>query len=65
MGMEITINKLNWVLCTIKCIKQHHEDHKHESFYLTQSLLLDFTCNPRHKLKLYLWKFEKFCKEKL
>jgi hypothetical protein len=48
-----------------KCIKQHHENHKHESLCLTPSLLLDFTYNPRHKLELDLWEFEKFFKEKL
>jgi hypothetical protein len=29
------------------------------------TLLLDFTCNHRHELKLNLLEFEKFCKEKL
>ncbi len=46
-------------------MKQHHEDHKHESFFLTPSLLLDITCNPRHALGLDLWESEKIRKEKL
>jgi len=46
-------------------VKQHHENHKHESFYLTPSLLLDITCNPKHELELDLWKYEKIRKEKL
>ncbi len=46
-------------------VKQHHEDHKHESFYLTPSLLLDITYNPRHELELDLWESEKIRKGKL
>jgi len=42
--------------------KQHHEDHKHESFCLTLSLLLDFTYNPKHELELDLWESKKFRK---
>jgi hypothetical protein len=63
--MEITKGKLSQVWCTIERVKQHHEDHKHESFRLTPSLLLDFTSNPRHELGLDLWEYEKLCKEKL
>jgi hypothetical protein len=62
MVMEIMKCKLNWIWCIIECIKQHHEYHKHESFCLTPSLFLDFTCNPRHELKLDLWEFKKFQK---
>jgi len=51
--------------CTIQRVKQHHEDHKHKSFCLTPSLLLDITCNPRHELELDLWESEKIRKEKL
>jgi len=59
--------KPSQVWCTIGRVKQHHEDHKHESFCLTPSLLLDITCicNPRHELKLDLWESEKIRKEKL
>jgi hypothetical protein len=46
-------------------VKQHHEDHKHESFCLTPSLLLDITYNPRHELELDLWESENIRKEKL
>jgi len=46
-------------------VKQHHEDHKHESFCLTSSLLLDITCNLRHELELNLWESKKIRKEKL
>jgi len=46
-------------------VKQHHENHKHESFCLTPGLLLDSTCNPRHELELDLWESEKIRKEKL
>jgi hypothetical protein len=46
-------------------VMQHHEDHKHESFYLMPSLLLDFTCNPKYELELDLWESEKLRKEKL
>jgi hypothetical protein len=63
--IEITRGKPSWVWCTIKHIKQHHENHKHESFYLTPSLFLDFTCSPKHELKLDLWESKKFYKEKL
>ncbi len=63
--IKITRAKLSQVWCTIECIKQHHEDHKHESLCLTPSLFLDFTCNHNHELKLDLWEFKKFCKEKL
>jgi hypothetical protein len=52
--MEIMRNKPSQIWCTIECIKQDHEDHKHESFCLTPNLLLDFTCNSRHELKLDL-----------
>jgi hypothetical protein len=45
--------------------KHHYEDHKHKSLYLTPSLLLDFTYNPRHKLELDLWESKKLHKEKL
>ncbi len=41
--MEITKGKSCRVGCTIQRVKQHHEDHKHESFFLTPSLLLDIT----------------------
>jgi hypothetical protein len=51
--------------CTIQCVKQHHEDHKHESLCLTPSLLLDITYNPRHELEMDLYEFEKIRKEKL
>jgi hypothetical protein len=54
MAMEITKGKPIQVWCTIGRIKQHHEDHKHESLCLTPSLLLDITCNPRHELELDL-----------
>jgi hypothetical protein len=63
--MKIMRGKPNQVWCTIERIKHHHENHKHESFYLTPSLFLDFTCNFKHELKLDLWKFENFHKEKL
>jgi hypothetical protein len=46
-------------------MKQHHEDHKHESFCLTPSFLLDIICNLRHELELDLWESEKIRKEKL
>jgi len=65
VAMEITKGKLGWVRCTIQRMKQHYEDHKHESFCLTPSLLLDITCNPRHELELDLWESEKIRKEKL
>jgi len=63
--MEITKGKPSQVRCTIGRVKQHHEDHKHESFCLTPSLLLDITCNPRHEIKLDFWESEKIRKEKL
>jgi hypothetical protein len=63
--MEITKGKPCQVGCTIQRVKQHHEDHKHESFCLTPSLLLDITCNPKHELELDLWESEKIRKEKL
>jgi len=59
MAMEITRGKPSRVWCTIGRVKQHHEDHKHES------LCLDITCNPRHELELILWESEKIRKEKL
>ncbi len=65
VAMEITRGKLGRVWCTIGHVKQHHEDHKHESFRLTPSLLLDITCNSKHGLELDLWEYEKICKEKL
>ncbi len=65
MAMEIMKGKPSQIWCTIGHVKQHHEDHKHESFYLTPSLLLDITCNPRHELKLDLWESEKIRKRKL
>jgi hypothetical protein len=46
-------------------VKQHHEDHKHESFCLISSLFLDITCNPKHELELDLWESKKIHKEKL
>ncbi len=63
--MEITKGKPCRVGYTIQCVKQHHEDHKHESFYLTPSLVLDITYNPRHELKLNLWESKKIPKKKL
>jgi hypothetical protein len=54
VAMEITKGKPRRVGCMIQCVKQHHEDHKHESFCLTSSLLLDITCNPKHELELDL-----------
>jgi hypothetical protein len=65
MPMEITKGKPCRVGCMIQRVKQHHEDHKHESFCLTPSLFLDITCNPRHELELDLWEYEKIRKEKL
>ncbi len=65
MVMEIMRGKPSRILCTIEHIKQHHGNHKHESFYLTPSLLLDFTHNHRHELKLDLWESEKLHKKKL
>jgi hypothetical protein len=63
--MEITRGKQSRVWCMIERIKEHHDNHKHKSSCLTPSWLLDFTCNPKHKLELDLWGFEKFRKEKL
>ncbi len=65
LAVEITKGKPCRVGCTIQHLKQHHEDHKHESFFLTPSLLLEITCNPRHALELDLWESEKIRKEKL
>jgi hypothetical protein len=65
VAMEITRGKPSRVWCTIERVKQHHEDHKDESFCLTPSLLLDITCNPKHELELDLWKSKKICKKKL
>jgi hypothetical protein len=65
VAMEIIKGKPSHVGCTIQHLKQHHEDHKHESFCLTPSLLLDVTCNPRHQLESDLWESEKIRKEKL
>ncbi len=65
MAMEIRKSKPSQVCCTIGHVKQHHEDHKHESFCLTPSLLLDFTCNLRHELELDLWESKKLRKRKL
>ncbi len=65
VAMDIKKGKPCRFGCTIQCVKQHHEDHKHESLFLTPSLVLDITCNPRHELELDLWGFEKIHKEKL
>ncbi len=65
VAMEITKGKPSRIGCIIQCVKQHHENHKHESFCLTPSLLLDVTYNLRHQLESNLWEFEKICKEKL
>ncbi len=46
-------------------MKQHHEDHKHELFLLTPSLLFFVTCNPRQQLESDLWESKKIRKEKL
>jgi hypothetical protein len=54
VAIEITKGKPSRVGCIIQRVKQHHEDHKHELFFLTPSLLLDITCNPRHELELDL-----------
>jgi hypothetical protein len=62
---EITKGKQSRVGCTIQRVKQHLEDHKHELFLLTPSLLLDVTCNPRQQLESDLWESEKIRKEKL
>jgi hypothetical protein len=65
VAMEIMRGKPSRVWWTIGRVKQHHEDHKHESFSLTPSLFLDITCNPRHELELDLWESEKIRKGKL
>ncbi|CAK9220349.1 unnamed protein product [Sphagnum troendelagicum] len=65
LAMEIMGGKPGRVEYTIQRVKQHHGDHKHESFFLTPSLLLDLTCNPRHELELDLWESEKIRREKL
>jgi hypothetical protein len=54
VAMAITKGKPCRVGCTIQRVKQHYKDHKHESFCLTPSLLLDITCNLRHELELDL-----------
>ncbi len=54
VAKEIMKGKSCRVGCTIQRKKQHHEDHKHESSFLTPSLLLDITCNRRHELELDL-----------
>jgi hypothetical protein len=64
VAMEIMRSKPSQIWCTIEHIKQHHEDHKHESFYLIPNLFLDFICNPKHELKLDLWESKQFRKEK-
>ncbi len=65
VAVAITKGKSCRVGCMIQRVKQHYEDHKHESFCLTSSLLLDITYNPRHELELDLWEFERIRKEKL
>ncbi len=65
LAMEITRGKLSQVWCMIGRVKQHHENHKHESLCLTPSLLLDFIYNPKHELVLDVWEFKKLHKEKL
>jgi hypothetical protein len=65
VAMEITKGKPSRVGCMIQRMKQHHENHKHESFCLTPSLLLDVTCNPKHQVGSDLWESEKIHKEKL
>jgi hypothetical protein len=65
VAKEITKGKPCRVGCTIQRVKQHHEDHKHESFCLTPSLLFDITYNPTHELKLDLCESEKIPKKKL
>jgi hypothetical protein len=65
VAMEITKSKPCRVGCTIKRVKQHHEDHKHKSLCLTPSLLLDITCNPRHELEMDLWESKNIRKKKL
>jgi hypothetical protein len=65
VATEITKGKPSRVGCTIQRVKQHHEDHKHELFLLTPSLLLDVTCNLRQQLELDLRESERIRKEKL
>jgi hypothetical protein len=65
LAVEITKGKLSRVGCTIQRVKQHHEDHKHELFLLTPSLLLDVTCNPRQQLEPDLRESERIHKQKL
>jgi hypothetical protein len=65
VAIEITKGKPSRVRCTIECVKQHHEDHKHELFLLTPSLLLDITCNHREQLESDLRESERIRKEKL
>jgi hypothetical protein len=65
MAMKITKGKPSRVRCTIQRVKQYHENHKHESFCLTPSLLLDVIYNPRHQLEPDLWESKKIRKEKL
>jgi hypothetical protein len=65
VAMEITRGKLNWIWRTIGRVKHHRKEHKHESFCLTPSLLLNIIYNPRHELELDLWKSEKIHKKKL
>jgi hypothetical protein len=62
VAMEITKGKPSQAWCTIERVKQHHEDHKNESFCFSPSLLLDITCNLRHELKLDLWESKKIRK---
>jgi hypothetical protein len=62
VAMEITKGKPRKVCHTIGHIKQHHENHKHESLCLSPSLLLDFICNLRHELELDLWESKKLRK---
>jgi hypothetical protein len=64
VAMEITKGKPSRIGCMIQRVKQHHDDHKHESFCLTPSLFLDVTCNPKHQLESDLWESEKIRKEK-
>jgi hypothetical protein len=65
VAIEITKGKSSRVGCTIQRVKQHHEDHKHELFLLTPSLILDVTCNPRQQLESDLREYERIRKEKL
>ncbi len=52
MAMEITKGKPSRIWCTIGHVKQYHEYYKHESLYLTPSLLLNFIYNPRQETKV-------------